>query len=224
VERALTLAAVDDSGALPSASSPSTCRPGTAALCRGCGSWRSGRVVADAESAARSWTLRIGSHTGEDRLLWPNLLERVPAELAPTVELMERQHEAVHEVIEEMTAALARWRAAAAETDRAELAGALDRLHGLLVEHLAAEEQHILPLASRSLTPAERGELGEDGMAAQAKSKLPMIFGMIMKDGDPEVIRGMLANAPLVPRLMLPFIGPRAYARYARRVYGAVPA
>jgi hypothetical protein len=48
-----------------------------------------------------------------------------------------------------------------------------------------------------------------------------MIFGMIMKDADPEVIRGMLANAPLVPRLMLPFVGPRAYARYARRIHGA---
>jgi hemerythrin-like domain-containing protein len=163
-------------------------------------------------------------HDGEDRLLWPKLLERVPAELAPTVELMERQHEGVHEVIEEMTAALARWRSGAAEADRDQLADALDRLHTLLVEHLAAEEQHILPLAARSLTPAEWGELGEDGMAAQAKSKLPMIFGMIMKDADPEVIRGMLANAPLLPRLMLPFVGPRAYGRYARRVYGTAAA
>jgi hemerythrin-like domain-containing protein len=163
-------------------------------------------------------------HAGEDKLLWPKLLERVPAELAPTVELMERQHEGVHEVIEEMNAALVRWRAGAAETDRDQLAGALDRLHALLVEHLAAEEQHILPLASRSLTEEEWGELGKDGMAAQEKNKLPMIFGMIMKDGDPEVIKGMLANAPLVPRLLLPFIGPRAYASYARRVYGSVPA
>jgi hypothetical protein len=45
---------------------------------------------------------------------------------------------------------------------------------------------------------------------------------MIMKDADPEVIRGMLANAPLVPRLMLPFVG--AYARYARRIHGAAAA
>jgi hemerythrin-like domain-containing protein len=163
-------------------------------------------------------------HAGEDKLLWPKLLERVPAELAPTVELMERQHEGVHEVIEEMNAALGRWRTGAAETDRDQLAGALDRLHALLVEHLAAEEQHILPLASRSLTEEEWGELGKDGMAAQEKSKLPMIFGMIMKDADPEVIRGMLAHAPLVPRLMLPFVGPRAYARYARRVYGTAAA
>jgi hypothetical protein len=92
------------------------------------------------------------------------------------------------------------------------------------VEHLAAEEQHILPLASRSLTAEEWGALGEDGMASQPRNKLPMIVGMIMKDGDPEVIRGMLANAPLVPRLMLPFVGPRAYARYAPPRARSVPA
>ncbi|MCW2675706.1 MAG: Hemerythrin cation binding protein [Modestobacter sp.] len=61
-------------------------------------------------------------------------------------------------------------------------------------------------------------------MASQPRNKLPMIFGTIMKDRDPEVIRGILANAPLVPRLLLPFAGPRACARYARRVHGSVPA
>jgi hypothetical protein len=34
----------------------------------------------------------------------------------------------------------------------------------------------------------------------------------------------MLANAPLVPRLLLPFVMPRAHARHARRVHGSVPA
>ena len=43
-----------------------------------------------------------------------------------------------------------------------------------------------------------------------------------MKDADPEVIRGMLADAPLVPRLMLPFVG--GHARYARRIHGAAAA
>ena len=30
----------------------------------------------------------------------------------------------------------------------------------------------------------------------------------------------MLAHAPLVPRLLMPHLAPRAYARYARRVHG----
>ncbi|MCW2675707.1 MAG: hypothetical protein JWR70_747 [Modestobacter sp.] len=54
-----------------------------------------------------------------------------------------------------MTATPARWRTGTTEAERDQLADALDRLHALLVEHLAAEEQHILPLAFRSLTAEE---------------------------------------------------------------------
>ncbi|SDY56481.1 Hemerythrin HHE cation binding domain-containing protein [Modestobacter sp. DSM 44400] len=62
-------------------------------------------------------------HAGEDRLLWPVLQPRVPAEIAPTVERMERQHEGIADAQQEVEATLVRWRA-------------------------TAEEQHILPLAA----------------------------------------------------------------------------
>jgi hypothetical protein len=42
---------------------------------------------------------------------------------------------------------------------------------------------------------------------------------MLMADGDPEVLRAMIAHAPLVPRLVVPRIAPRAYGRYTRQVY-----
>jgi hypothetical protein len=45
-------------------------------------------------------------------------------------------------------------------------------------------------------------------------------FGAIMYQGNPEVISSMLAHAPMLPRLLMPVLGPRAYARYARRVHG----
>jgi hemerythrin-like domain-containing protein len=159
-------------------------------------------------------------HTGEDKLLWPRLRDRVAAEMAPTVELMERQHEGIHAATEQIDAALARWREGAAETDRDQLADALEVLHARLTEHLAAEEQNLLPLAAANLTPGEWAQLGEEGMAGLPKKELPMVFGSIMYDADPATIKGMLAHAPLVPRLMLPFLAPRAYAKYARRVYG----
>ena len=100
-------------------------------------------------------------------MLWPRLRERVAAEMAPTVELMEQQH-----------------------------------------------------VAAAHLTPAEWAELGQEGMAGTPKDQLPRLFGSIMYDADPATVKGMLAHAPLLPRLMLPIVAPRAYARYARRVYG----
>ena len=164
-------------------------------------------------------------HTGEDRLLWPKLHERVEAELRPIVELMESQHEGIHAVMDQVTAVLPRWRADAAEAEREQLAAGFEQLSTLLDEHLAAEEAQLLPLAARSVSLEEWHQLGEEGMASIPKKHLPMIFGMIMKDGDPAVIRGLLAELPLVPRLLLPRMAPRAYARYTRRVHGgAVPA
>ncbi|MGN6612052.1 MAG: hemerythrin domain-containing protein, partial [Angustibacter sp.] len=38
-------------------------------------------------------------HTAEDNNLWPLMLERVPDELAPLVELMESQHHRVDELL-----------------------------------------------------------------------------------------------------------------------------
>jgi hemerythrin-like domain-containing protein len=160
-------------------------------------------------------------HTGEDRLLWPKLLDRLPADVAPTVELMERQHETIHRLIEETTATAQRWRSSADSVERDRLADSLDRLVTEMVEHLGAEEKQVLPLASRCLTQAEWDQLGEEGLGTLPKSQLPLAFGMLMKDADPEVIRGILAHVPLVPRVLLPRIAPRVYARYTRRLHAA---
>jgi len=159
-------------------------------------------------------------HVGEDELLWPKLLQRVPEELAPTVLLMESQHALIAAEREAAQAALPSWRAAAAVPVRERLAGALERMHPLLVEHLAAEEQQILPLAARALSQEEWDELGERGMASVPKAKLPMVFGMLMAEGEPEVLRAMIGHAPLLPRVVVPRIAPRAYGRYTRQLQG----
>jgi hemerythrin-like domain-containing protein len=160
-------------------------------------------------------------HAGEDRLLWPVLLQRVPADVAPVVELMERQHEGVAAVLTEVDDVLPRWRAAAREDDREGLAGALERLTVLLEEHLGAEEERILPLAARTVTEAEWRRLGEEGLGGIPKRQLPLAIAMVMAEGDPEVVREMLTAAPLPARLLMPRVGPALLRRYERRVYGA---
>lgn len=182
------------------------------------GARRRARVVADHVELISG--LLHHHHENEDRLLWPKLKQRVPDELAPTVELMESQH---HGLDQELTAArqlTTRWKGTAAAHDRDELANCLDRVCALLVEHLTAEEERILPLAATNLTPAEWGQLGKQGMASMGKKQLPLLFGMYMYEGDPGVIQTMLARAPWLPRMLMPRIAPRVFARYSRRVYG----
>ena len=106
------------------------------------------------------------------------------------------------------------------ETLRDSASDALDQLHVVLDEHLDAEEQNLLPLAACWLSAAEWRQLGEQAMAELPQHNLPLVFGMFMYQGDPDVISSMLAQAPLVPRLLMPVLGPKIYARYARRVHG----
>jgi hypothetical protein len=113
-----------------------------------------------------------------------------------------------------------RWRSRADGADRDRLAESLEGLITALVEHLGPEEDQVLPLASRCLTQAEWNQLGEEGQGALPKSRLPVVFGMVMKDADPEVIRGVLANVPVIPRLLLPRI---TEPRFAEALGDAAP-
>ena len=61
-------------------------------------------------------------HVGEDRLLWPVLQPRVPADVAATVARMESQHDGIAEAQATVTAAVAAWRAGAGEDERETLA------------------------------------------------------------------------------------------------------
>jgi len=158
-------------------------------------------------------------HGEEDRQLWPKLLARVPGQISPVVALMETQHEQIHQATESASALLPQWTRTAAVAARTRLAEALDRLCTVLEEHLTAEEQHILPLAARHLTDEEWERLGADGFAQIPKKQLPLVFGMLAYQGDPEVTGSMLAHAPALARLVMPVLAPRAYARYAQRVH-----
>lgn len=157
-------------------------------------------------------------HEGEDKVVWPRLLARGGERTASIVPRMEEQHHGIDAALTEASVRLADWRATA--RNGAELAAALDRLVDRLLEHMALEEKEILPLAEEFITAAEWAELGEHGMANSPKKDLPLAFGMVMYEGDPEVIKAVLSHAPLVPRLIMPILAPRLYASHARRVHG----
>jgi hemerythrin-like domain-containing protein len=157
-------------------------------------------------------------HEGEDRLLWPRLAERGGAEAAAIVPVMEQQHHVIEEANERVAALLPGFRAEG--RDGVELAEVFEQLLPALMEHMTMEEERILPLAEKHVTAAEWKQLGEHGLNEFAKKELPLTFGLMMYEGDPEVIKGVLAEAPLPARLLMPVIGPRIFASHARRVHG----
>ncbi|MFJ8004024.1 hemerythrin domain-containing protein [Streptomyces fagopyri] len=172
-------------------------------------------VAAHAELVCRLLHLH---HEGEDMILWPLLLERGGDKTAAIVPAMEEQHSAIHQAYDKVTSLLPTWRTTARGAEA--LASVMERLLSTLEEHLDLEEKEILPLAAEYITAAEWKRLGEHGLANSPKKTLPLAFGMTMYEAEPEVVRAVLAEAPLPARLIIPVIGPRLYAAHARRVHG----
>lgn len=159
-------------------------------------------------------------HEGEDELLWPKLRARVTPSALTLIDAVEAQHAQLDVALDRVAAARSAWTRDPGVAQRDALVTELRTLQKLLGDHLELEERSLLPLAAAVLTEAEWNQVGEAGAAALPKSKLPLVFGMFSYEGDPAVVASMLSAAPALPRLLMPHIAPRAYARLASRVYG----
>jgi Hemerythrin HHE cation binding domain len=108
-------------------------------------------------------------HSEEDEHIWPRLHERVATETVPIISVMEEQHEGIRKGHLRVNQALEAWRATGSAETRDTLAESIEELLPLLGENLALE------------IPPEL---------------LPAIFGMIMYEGDPDVIDTPVTRCP----------------------------
>jgi hemerythrin-like domain-containing protein len=159
-------------------------------------------------------------HAGEDKLLWPLLRSRIPPEALTLLEAAEAEHSGIDQARSRVVAARRAWTERPERSDREVLIETLQILQERLSLHLDAEERALLPLAAAHLTGQEWAAIGAAGAGAMPKSAMALVFGMFAYEGDPEVLAQMLHSAPALPRLLIPRIAPRAYARRAALIYG----
>ncbi|TQS43458.1 hemerythrin domain-containing protein [Cryptosporangium phraense] len=159
-------------------------------------------------------------HAGEDELLWPTLRARTSASAHRLIDDVEAQHVEIDVALRRGEELLDAWAQAPDAGRREQLAAALEHLHAVLKDHLDLEERALLPLAAGALTEGEWHAIGEAAVAAMPKPALALAFGMFAYEGEPEVLRAMVASAPPVPRTLLPLVAPRLYARRAKAVHG----
>jgi hemerythrin-like domain-containing protein len=160
-------------------------------------------------------------HLSEDTHLWPKLLERGPEEIDPIVHRMESQHQGIDTGLAEVGAAVEAWLRNAAPERGAELAGDLDRLLPVLVEHLDLEEERVLPLIEKYITAPEWDVMTQEIVANTPPDKLPLMFGMMVYEGDPEVIQKVLSTMPEEMRPAVMAASVQAFAAHSERVHGA---
>jgi hemerythrin-like domain-containing protein len=168
-------------------------------------------------------TILHAHHRGEDLVLWPALRERGPEELAAAIRVMEGHHGQIDQLSRQVAADLTAWRAGAGASAAGSLARGLDRLTAVLGEHLGAEEAHILPVAAKHVTQAEWDQMGRAAGTQVDPALVPAAVGMLMYEGDPEVVAADMARMPAEARESLRKAAPRAYEAHSLRVHGTLP-
>lgn len=159
-------------------------------------------------------------HSAEDTFVWPFLLRIAPAETAELVELMEDQHRDVAELGDAVHANVLAWQADPSAQRREALAAVLDRLIPVLKEHLATEEKNVVPLMEKHIPAAEWNRIVQQGAADADPETIPLNFGMLMYEGDPQVIENAIAGMPPEVGPVIRRVAPQAYGAYAQSLYG----
>jgi hemerythrin-like domain-containing protein len=158
-------------------------------------------------------------HHAEDEHLWPRLLERAPKDCDPLIELMERQHARLEKLLSEIEVALGFWRADLGSSAGGTLANSLESLLIPLFDHMAIEEARILPLAEQYVMQSEWDAMAESA-AAGLHEDMPLVLGMIMYEGDPDVIQTLLSKLAGADASALRTVAAQAFTSYAQRIYG----
>jgi hypothetical protein len=153
-------------------------------------------------------------HEGEDELLYPKLIERVPEQAAMT-EQVDHEHLLIKTALDEASAACAAWRGRpSAETGEA-LAASLDHLNSVVQPHLDDEEQKVVPLAAVTLTQQEWDALGKHSVAQIPRNKRGVAFGMILEPLGETDRALMMRVLPAPVRMLYPVLIERPWKKYA---------
>ena len=159
-------------------------------------------------------------HHAEDKHLWPKLLARGAQEISPIVHTMEIQHENIDRAVAEIAGALRDWSASATSNSGRTLANAVERLIPRLTEHMNLEEAHVLHLVEKYIRASEWDLMIEELVAEIPQEDIPLIFGMMMYEGDPDVVQTALLHMPPEIRSVMQKRASQAFASHAEQVYG----
>ncbi len=161
-----------------------------------------------------------GHHESEDVNLWPLLEERAVDRL-DLVRVMESQHARIGELLASVQQQAGAWMSSSAAAARDDLAATVSDLDTAMREHLALEEDEILPVVAVSITPEEFARLGEHSRASLTPEQLAIGLGTILDDTSPELGAAILEAMPPEARAGFEQFGRPAYAAYRARLTAA---
>jgi hemerythrin-like domain-containing protein len=158
-------------------------------------------------------------HTGEDELLFPLLRKRTTLD-PDLMDRMDAQHAQVDDTVTAVDAALPVWTASADADAGERMAARIEAMMPTLIDHLAEEEQKLLPVVSVTLTQSEWDALGKHGMSAIPLARRLVILGHITEEADDTERQRFLQDIPAPARLAYKLIGHRQFTRETTALRG----
>ncbi len=110
------------------------------------------------------------------------------------------------------------WNATVGSRDR--LADLLERMMKTLVVHLDYEEKYIVPLMEAHLLAAEWNRSVQDAVAGMDTASTVLGLGMMMYEGDPELVETAIAHMPRELHVNPHQKAATVFAEHAQLVYG----
>ena len=138
-------------------------------------------------------------------------------------ELMDRmdaQHAQVNDAVAAISAELPAWTASADVAAGERMAARIEATMPTLIDHLAEEEQKLLPIVAVTLTQNEWDALGKHGMSAIPLTRRLIILGHITEETDAAERQKFLQVVPAPARLAYKLIGHRQFTRETATIRG----
>lgn len=160
-----------------------------------------------------------GHHHFEDAQVWQILLERGAVDIVPHVRRVQEQHEEIERAAAELDESVTYWRDDATAGARERVGAALDRMLPVLLEHMRFEEENVVPVMEKCITLAEWNQMIQASAEHLAPADMPLLFGMTMYEGDPEIVDAAISNMPDEIRPIIRQTAVQAFATHAEKIH-----
>ena len=134
-------------------------------------------------------------HEGEDELLYPLLVQRVSTH-HETFSRMDAQHVAVSSSIDAAERAVEQFGSSGGLVDAQTAIAACEALLVTMAEHVTDEEETVLPLAARVISPPEWGAMPAHALSRYPGERVWLPFGLAFEGMPGDIQENMLARLP----------------------------
>lgn len=159
-------------------------------------------------------------HTFEDENFWPVIAERDPLN-ATVAHRMAQQHEQVAALLETLPSRWADWQRELNLAYQSVLVKDLTLLAQRLAEHLADEEQHMLPIMERVLSEQEWKAFGDYLFKVMGMRRMLRTGGIVANHTTKEELDEMVIGYPAAKIWLIRYVGIPMTRRYLRKVRGS---